>query len=70
MTYFLLLVWVGVQAHSPISAPTTLGPFTSIETCRAVEGQVIQMAADMSNSIPVRGAQRATLVHWRCVSVP
>lgn len=69
MSWMLLLVWVGAASHSPVAAPTALGPFASAEACQHATGQVLAMASDMRQGVPVRGATRAELVHWRCVEL-
>lgn len=73
MTWMLLLAWVGpwtgASVLSPIAAPTTLGPFSSLAACQHAQGQVVAMASDMRAGIPGRDARRLELVHWRCIEV-
>lgn len=73
MKWLLLLVWTGpwtgASVLSPIAAPTTIGPFSSLAACQHAQGQVIAMASDMRSGLPTRDARRADLTHWRCIEV-
>lgn len=60
MTWFLIMVWVGVAGGPSISAPTTLGPFPTRDSCEAAIAQVIGVYARAGSSPLARFADLAT----------